>query len=275
MKHFALLLLFALPACDLVPDNQPAARIDLEQVAGPSPSPTPTPTAAAQSACEAVRFEGARLTHCIADPASHTITTALAPDGRMPYRSFASYRAENGADGVAFAMNGGMFDDAGQPIGYYVEDGERLKELNRAEGPGNFHLKPNGVFFGTGAQWQVLSAERFYSEVKDRPAFGTQSGPMLVVDGKIHPEITENGPSRLARNGVGVDDDGRAHFVITDDPVSFGLLARYFLNELDTPNALFLDGTVSALWDPAANRTDGIAPLGPLIVVQNKATAAP
>ena len=172
-------------------------------------------------------------------------------------------------------MNGGMFDDAGQPIGYYVEASERLKELNRADGPGNFHLKPNGVFFGTGANWQVLTADRFFSEIADRPEFGTQSGPMLVVDGEIHPQITENGPSRLTRNAVGVDAEGKAHFVITEGAVSFGVLARYFRNELKTPNALFLDGTVSSLWDPATDRMDGLAPLGPLIIVQNRATETP
>jgi uncharacterized protein YigE (DUF2233 family) len=255
--------------------NEPAARIDLDKIGEAAPTTKAAPAAATASACEQVVFEQQTFTHCIADPAQHAITTALAPEGRTPYRSFASYQAENGADGVVFAMNGGMFDDAGQPIGYYVEDGERLKELNRADGPGNFHLKPNGVFFGTDGRWQVLSADRFFAEVADRPGFGTQSGPMLVVDGEIHPEITENGPSRLTRNAVGVDADGKAHFVITEGPVSFGLLARYFRDELDTPNALFLDGTVSSLWDPAAERMDGLAPLGPLIVVQNKATGAP
>jgi len=275
VKLLAALLPLALAGCDMYADNEPAARIDLDQIGSAAPTPTPSATAAAVGACEEAVFEEQRFTHCIANPASHTITTALAPEGRAPYRSFASYRAENSADGVAFAMNGGMYDDDGQPIGYYVEAGKRLKELNRADGPGNFHLKPNGVFFGTGSRWQVLAADRFYTEVTERPEFGTQSGPMLVIDGEIHPEITENGPSRLTRNAVGVDDEGNAHFVITEGGVSFGVLARYFLDELKTPNALFLDGTVSALWDPAADRMDGLAPLGPLIVVKNRATAAP
>ena len=268
-------MILAVAGCDAFAQNEPAARIDLDKVGENAPAPKSAPATQTASACEQVVFEEATLTHCVADPAAHAIATALAPEGRTPYRSFASYRAENSADGVAFAMNGGMFDDDGQPIGYYVEGGERRHELNRADGPGNFHLKPNGVFFGTGASWQVLSADRFYAEVADRPAFATQSGPMLVVDGAIHPEITENGPSRLTRNAVGVDAAGRAHFVISRGPISFGLLARYFLNELETPNALFLDGSVSALWDPANDRMDGIAPLGPLIVVKNKAQAAP
>jgi len=275
VKLLAPLMLLALTGCDAFAQNAPAARIDLDKIAEAAPLPTAAPVAQPTSACEQVVFEEATLTHCVADPAQHTVATALSPEGRRPYRSFASYNAENSADDVAFAMNGGMYDDDGQPIGYYVEGGERLKELNRADGPGNFHLKPNGVFFGTGDSWQVLSADRFYAEVTERPTFATQSGPMLVVDGEIHPEITENGPSRLTRNAVGVDAAGRAHFVISRGAISFGLLARYFLNELQTPNALFLDGSVSALWDPANDRMDGLAPLGPLIVVKNKAQAAP
>ncbi|MFZ1741945.1 MAG: hypothetical protein WAT93_03780, partial [Pontixanthobacter sp.] len=70
--------------------------------------------------------------------------------------------------------------------------------------------------------------------------------------------------------GVGVDAQGRAHFVISDTPISFGVLARYFRDELKTPNALFLDGNVSSLWDPAGERIDNGAPLGPLIVVEQK-----
>jgi len=269
------LMLLALAGCDLMAENEPAARFDLDKIGDAAPRPTPTAAAQVDSVCEEAVFEQQTFTHCLADPASHTITTALAPEGRAPYRSFASYRAEKGEDGVAFAMNGGMYDDDGKPIGYYVEGGQRQHELNRADGPGNFHLKPNGVFFGTGGSWQVLSADRFFSDISERPEFGTQSGPMLVVDGEIHPEITENGPSRLTRNAVGVDAGGKAHFVITRGAVSFGVLARYFRDELKTPNALFLDGTVSSLWDPAAGRMDGLAPLGPLIVVQNRATGTP
>ncbi len=55
------------------------------------------------------------------------------------------------------------------PIGYYVEGGERLEELNRADGPGNFHLKPNGVFFGTGDRWQVRDGGRFLPQCR-RPS---------------------------------------------------------------------------------------------------------
>ena len=173
------------------------------------------------------------------------------------------------ADQVAFVMNGGTFNGQGEPIGYYVEDGNRLKELSRSDGTGNFHLKPNGVFFGTEGKWQIKTTDQFFATVGDRPQFGTQSGPMLVIDGQLHPEISEDGPSKAIRNGVGIDGSGNAHFVIAQSPVSFGILARYFRDELKTPNALFLDGNVSALWDPVAGRLDESAEIGPLIVVSN------
>ncbi|MCA1661669.1 MAG: phosphodiester glycosidase family protein [Novosphingobium sp.] len=234
--------------------------------------PSPTPSPATKSPCRRAMFEGVALTHCVADPARHFIATALGPESGAPYRSFAALAADRADDApmVAFAMNGGMFGEDGKPIGYYVEDGERLKTLNRAEGGGNFHLKPNGVFFGSGATWRVMATDAFYAEVADRPEFGTQSGPMLVIAGKLHPEFAEEGPSKLIRNGVGVDAAGRAHFVLSEGPVSFGRFARYFRDRLKTPNALYLDGSVSALWDPAAGRHDEGVPLGPLIVVTHK-----
>jgi uncharacterized protein YigE (DUF2233 family) len=269
VKRLALPLLALLAACGQQAGGEPVTRIDLENP-GLSEPPTPTPTPTVASACQTVTFEDAQLTDCVADPAKHRITTML---GNPPYRSFKAYAAARAADAprLAFAMNAGMFDDAGKPIGYYVRGGERGHELNRADGPGNFHMKPNGVFFGSGTKWRVMTADAFYSQVGDRPDFGTQSGPMLVVDGKLHPEITDDGPSKAIRNGVGVDGAGRAHFVISEGPVSFGKLARYFRDVVKAPNALYLDGSVSALWDPATGRMDARAPIGPMLVVEEKA----
>ncbi|MDZ4306554.1 phosphodiester glycosidase family protein [Allopontixanthobacter sp.] len=266
-----------LTGCGPEPAGEPVMRTEIgsgqaDTVAAPEPEPT---EAVATSACTRVNFEDVPLTHCIADPARHVVSMDLSPAGGSPYRSFAALAAARSPDapGVAFAMNGGMYDAEGKPIGYYVENSERLKELSRADGPGNFHLKPNGVFYGTGGKWQIRTAEDFYAQVGDRPQFGTQSGPMLVIGGSLHPEITEDGPSRMIRNGVGIDAGGRAHFVISEGPLSFGKLARFYRDVLKTPNALYLDGNVSALWDPATGRMDGSVPIGPLIVVENRQKA--
>lgn len=271
-----------LPACERSEPGDPVirtdisgekgvevARADAEETATPTPTPTPDETTSPEdSACKPVRFEDVVFTHCVADPAEHRVRMVLG----SPFRSLASFSASRSDDAprVAFAMNAGMYDGEGKPIGYYVEERERLKELNRNEGSGNFHLKPNGVFYGTGGTWRIKTSDEFYSTVGDRPDFGTQSGPMLVIDGDIHPQISEDGPSKRIRNGVGIDADGKAHFAITARPVSFGQFARFFRDVAKTPDALYLDGTVSSLWDPARGRMDTRADLGPLVVVEIK-----
>jgi uncharacterized protein YigE (DUF2233 family) len=209
------------------------------------------------------------LTHCIADPAQHRIAMANLGADKQPFAALSAFAASVDPATIAFAMNGGMYGDDLKPIGYFVQNGERLKELDRGEGEGNFYMKPNGVFFGTGGKWQVLGSNTFFNTVGDRPQFGTQSGPLLLVDGKLHPDIQDDGPSRAVRNGVGVDAGGRAHFVISDAPVSFGQLARYFRDVVKVQNALYLDGQVSSLWDPATGRMDK-GRVGPIIVVTKR-----
>ena len=226
------------------------------------------------SICQPVMFEDSPFTQCTAIPGEHQVGTDLAPPtSDRPYRSLRELSEALPDDDIVFAMNAGMYDDEGQPIGYFVEDGLRLTMLNENDGPGNFHLLPNGVFFGEpGGQWMVRDTQAFGDTVDERPAFATQSGPMLVVDGELHPAFDPDGESRKIRNAVGVDPSGRAHFIITEAPVSFGKLARYFRDVLNCRNALFLDGSVSAIWDVPKGRVDTGVPIGPMIVVRTTET---
>ena len=269
----ALLLMgaLALAACQQQPAGDPVVRTELgEPVASSEPSAAPSPVAATDpdAACQNVTFEDASLTHCIADPKKHRISTALAPFSGDSFGTIEAWAAGKNESNIAFVMNGGMYGDDLKPIGYFVEGSERLVELNRGDGDGNFYMKPNGVFFGSRGSWRILDADTFLRTVGTRPEFGTQSGPMLVINGELHPEIQDNGPSRQIRNGVGVDAEGRAHFVISNDAISFGQLARYFRDEAKTSNALFLDGNISSLWDRTSGRMDRRR-VGPLIVVEN------
>ena len=275
MKYALLALpLMLLSACEPAPEGEPVTRTRIDGKGSPSDAPTPSDTASGttrvESACRSVIFEDSPLTHCLATPARHTVSMDLGPSGEAPYRSLTAFSKAQSPASIAFAMNGGMYDDEGKPIGYYVENGDRLQTLNTAGGEGNFHMSPNGVFFGTDGKWEVRATDDFLANVRERPQFGTQSGPMLVIDGKLHPEITQDGESRYIRNAVGVDDKGRAHFVISNGPVSFGKLARFYRDELNVKNALYLDGNVSALWNPATGRLDTGAPIGPIIVVGKK-----
>ena len=284
MKRSLIILALAagsLVACEQQPEGEPVARADIGRSNSPgtaadTPADDAQPTIASQveSACRSVIFENTSLTHCLAVPTRHRIATDLAGADGANYRSLSAFAGGRDAETVAFAMNAGMFDDEGDPIGYFVEDSERLKTLNTEEGEGNFHLDPNGVFFGSGETWEVRTTDDFLANVADRPEFGTQSGPMLVIDGELHPEISTDGESRLIRNSVGIDAQGRAHFVISNAPISFGKLARFYRDELSVSDALYLDGTVSALWNPATGRLDTGAAIGPLIVVEKRASAA-
>ena len=97
--------------------------------------------------------------------------------------------------------------------------------------------------------------------------WATQSGPLLVRNGDLHPAVAHDGPSRVIRNEVGVGENGDAEFVISVDPVSFGRPARLFRDRLGCTDALYLDGAVSSLWAPGLGRHDARADLGPLVVV--------
>ena len=265
-----------LGSCGDQSGGEPVMRTEIgsgvaEETSAPKTAAGDAAIADSDTPCRRASFNGVTLTHCIADPARHRVTLSLGPKGGY-YRTFARLAgARSGsAAPVAFAVNGGMYDEAGAPIGYYVEAGERRRELNRAAGPGNFHMAPNGVFYGTDTSWRVRTTEDFYANVGDRPRFGTQSGPMLLIDGKLHPDFQADGPSKMIRNGVGVDAQGRAHFVKSEGGISFGQFAAYFRDVADTPNALYLDGNVSALWSPKDDRMDTTVPLGPLIVVEER-----
>ncbi|EAQ30256.1 hypothetical protein NAP1_05750 [Erythrobacter sp. NAP1] len=275
MRRAAIIVAaLALSACEQQPAGEPVVRAELsEAVAGEELAvleeivPDAGGVPDANSACVPVTFEETSLTHCIADPATHRIRTSLAPSSGDDFGTIRAWAAGRNESAIAFVMNAGMYGDDLRPLGYFVEDGERLAELDRGDGSGNFYMKPNGVFFGTGGNWNIIETGVFLRTIGTRPAFGTQSGPMLVVNGELHPDFQENGPSRAIRNGVGIDEEGRAHFVISNEAISFGRFARFFRDELQTPNALFLDGNISSLWNPASGRMDDRR-VGPLLVVE-------
>ncbi len=237
-------------------------------------SASPAPVVTRSTPCTQHQFEGDRFTVC--DARNGRIELVAAARDQTPIRRLDDLEASLGkrASQVAFATNGGMFDEDGRPIGLAIVDGKHVHATNRRKGGGNFHLMPNGVFLvRRDGQAEVVSSVD-YRPSKDI-AFASQSGPMLVIDGKMHPAFDRDGRSRYIRNGVGIAPDGKPRFVISEDQVSLGKFARFFRDRLKTRNALFFDGAVSALWDPANNRRDLTVPLGPLVVVFRPAASAP
>ena len=219
-------------------------------------------------------FDGASYTICTFDMRRDDLRLYWrGPDGK-PFANFSALAQAEKAKGrtLRFAMNAGMFEEDLSPVGLFIEDSKRVQRANTSDGASNFHLKPNGVFYGTGDRWAIRSAEDFKANVSERPQFGTQSGPMLVIDGRIHPKILPTGVSEKIRNGVCVRDGTNVIFAISDGEVTFHAFARLFKDGLNCANALFLDGSLSSLYAPEIKRDDELAPLGPMVGVT---TAAP
>jgi len=220
------------------------------------------------AACRSLTYHDDNYTVCEFDTQKDKIELANLDTNGVPYGSFSYLQQALATKGqvLEFAMNAGMFDASLKPVGLYIENGKRLKKLNRKNGAGNFHLKPNGVFYVAGNTAGVMETEAFArSDIK--PDFATQSGPMLVIDGAVHPKLSPDGTSTKIRNGVGMVDDHTVEFVISDGFVTFYDFASLFLEELNCDNALFLDGSVSSLYSRELSRNDFLARLGPLVTV--------
>ena len=166
---------------------------------------------------------------------------------------------------LLFAMNAGMFQPDLSPVGLLVQDGREVSPLNLSDGSGNFFLKPNGVFFISEWGPRVVESTE-YPALARGVRLATQSGPLLVRGGALHPAFDPASTSRLTRNGVGVSGD-TVVFVISEQPVNFYELAAYFRDELHCPDALYLDGVVSGLYSTDLRRNDATVDLGPIIGV--------
>lgn len=221
--------------------------------------------ACAASPCRDLTFEGEPFTICEATSADDLRIFQTAPDGR-PYGGFDRVDAVLADEGrqLAFAMNAGMYHPDRRPVGLLVERGEARAPLVTSAGPGNFGMLPNGVFC-IADRFRVIESRAFAAE---RPAcrFASQSGPMLVIDGALHPRFLPDSPSRYVRNGVGVSDDGsRAVFAISNRAVTFHQFARVFRDALGLRQALYLDGSISRLYDAGSGRFDWGTPMGPIV----------
>jgi len=169
---------------------------------------------------------------------------------------------------LLFAANGGMFGADRSPVGLFIQAGVIVHPLDTAAGSGNFYLKPNGVFYITkDGKATICPTEAF----KDNRNIwlATQSGPMLLIDGAIHPAFRQGSSNLNVRNGVGVLPDNRLIFAMSRKPVNFYELATWF-KDRGCKNALYLDGFVSRTWLPQKGWTQKDGDLGVLIGVTGK-----
>lgn len=223
-----------------------------------------TPVAAVT--CSDIDHLGASYTVCDVDPTTDALRLFLRDDAGNVLGSFSA--VESHADSpLLFAMNAGMYHEDRRPVGLYIENGVQEMRAVASAGPGNFGLLPNAVFCITDERAQVIETNTYINTgAACRDA--TQSGPMVVIDGNLHPALIPNGTSRNIRNGVGTSINGdRAVFVISNEPVNFHDFATLFRDTLGLPNALYFDGKVSRLHAPMLSRSDFGRQMGPVVGV--------
>jgi uncharacterized protein YigE (DUF2233 family) len=178
----------------------------------------------------------------------------LGADGK-PLANFEGLRTELAREGksIAFATNAGIYEQGPKPCGLTVCNGKELVPLNLRDAEGNFYLKPNGVFFVHEKIGAGILDSTEYAKARLKPRIATQSGPLLLRHGVIHPAFKAGSPNKRQRSAVGVRlSDGQVIFVLCDRDdrvkgrVTFHQLASFFLH-LGCRDALFLDGDISEM----------------------------
>lgn len=178
----------------------------------------------------------------------------LGADGK-PLQDFNGLQRQLVAQGkrIAFATNAGIYERGPKPCGLTICNGQEFVPLNLRPGEGNFYLKPNGVFYLDDQKGAGVMEAAEFGQSGLKPRLATQSGPLLLRKGVIHPAFNVNSPNKRQRSAVGVrEKDGQVVFVMSDREnsvqgrVTFHQLTRLFLH-LGCHDALFLDGDISAM----------------------------
>lgn len=176
-------------------------------------------------------------------------------------------------------FNAGMFLPDGSAQGLLIENYVIKSKLDTSTGIkyGNFYLYPNGIFYLDQSNNYYIKntidfSESLNSNLKTRVKYATQSGPLLVLNNKIHKSFRYNSVSTYIRNGVGLVDtinNTKAFFVISKKPVNLFDFAVFFKDILGCRDALYLDGAISSLYYSNENNTFGSLDgnIGPIISI--------
>ena len=208
----------------------------------------------AQIKCDAqLQFDNTSYTVCIIaiEPENLKGISLVQNTARLNYSSFLDeYIANN--DSVIFATNACISDDKGTPLGLFITDGQQISQLNLLDGNGNFFLTPNGVLAITDTS--VMIRESSQMKINSSIKVAVQSGPMLLIDEKIHPSFDVNSKNKNIRSGVGIYSENNKQYLAfckSNEPVSFYQFANLFKIKFNCRNALCLESAGSAMYSPS------------------------
>lgn len=243
-RHLVLLAVGALALLTWLP----TLRRGLEQtIAAHAPLP-------AGGLARAVTFRGVRYDVLDVPLDRYRLTLHYAPGGTRL----------SDAPGLA-RTNAGIFEPGFTPSGLLVSAGRELHPLERGGGEGNFFLRPNGVFLLTSVGAAIVETSAYSPE---GVLEATQSGPLLLQHGQLHPAFREGSPNRAVRSAVGVADPRTVRLVISRGEVTLFDLATLFRDALGCPDALYLDGVISGQWVDGGSTADlSTGPFAGVLVV--------
>lgn len=174
--------------------------------------------------------------------------------------------------------NAGMYTAEENPEGLFVSENNKSffdLDTGGARTNANFYLKPNGVFYLDKSNTPHIdtteSVQRLSPAALKQWKLATQSGPMLVINGKIHRAFIQGSKNLKIRSGVGVmPAKSKVVFAITLNESNFYDFATFFKDVFKCQNALFLDGAISRMYlnDIHPKELDGN--FGPMISVCKK-----
>lgn len=175
---------------------------------------------------------------------------------------------------VKLITNAGMYTLNNDPEGLFISEQKQLFALDTGFRKGlNFYMLPNGVFYvDTMNNPFVVKTDSYrkFSDTKLKTiSLATQSGPMLLIDGDIHPRFNRFAPSKKIRSGVGVFGH-KVVFAITREKSNFFDFASFFQDYFNCQNALFLDGAISKMYLKDGESIDKGGAFGPVISISEK-----
>jgi uncharacterized protein YigE (DUF2233 family) len=176
---------------------------------------------------------------------------------------------------VLMLTNGGMFTRTFSAEGLLIIDTQEIEAIDTGNSEQflNFYFKPNGIFYLEKNQFKILETMRFhqaYMAGDINPAFATQSGPMLLLDGKIHDGFSKASKSEKIRSGVGELSNGRVIFIVSQTQLTFYDFSSLFQNMFSVREALFLDGAISKVYIKNLISSGMDHKFGPVISVSSK-----
>ena len=205
------------------------------------------------------KYTDDRFVSYIVDTKKQDIKLYWKDDNQKNFKSILNLKTwlDNKHQELLFAMNGGMYKQDNSPQGLFIENQRTLTPLDTTSGNGNFYLKPNGVFYITTNNIPFICRTANFTD-NGQIKYATQSGPMLIIDGQIHPAFNEGSTNLNIRNGVGILPDNKIIFAMSKKEINFYDFADYF-KSLGCNNALYLDGLVSRTYLPEKKwtQTDG------------------